>query len=133
MQSTISPSRRGVCPILGPCKNIDSGAAKLKAGFIMRGDGTVMTCRDLPAADTKRWVARRKAEIVEAVEGGLLTTEDACWRYTITLEEFVSWRVALERFGTSGLKARRAGRASRLLKPASRGIAADETWKQTAC
>lgn len=95
-------------PIVGRPQNTHSLAAKPKAGFIVRSDGTVMTLRDLPAADTKRWVARRKAEVVEAVEGRLLTTEDACWRYTLTLEEFLSWRIAIERFGTAGLNARRA-------------------------
>lgn len=108
MQSTLSPPGRGVRAILGLPRNADSLAAKPKASFIVRSDGTVVTLRDLPAVDTKRWVARRKAEIVEAVDGGLLTTEDACWRYTLTMEEFVSWRIAIERFGRTGLNSRRA-------------------------
>jgi hypothetical protein len=97
-----------VRPILGRPKNAHLLAAKTQSGFIVRSDGTVMTLRDLPAADTKRWVARRKADLVEAVEGGLLTREDACWRYTLTLEEFFSWQIAIERYGRAGLNARRA-------------------------
>jgi hypothetical protein len=45
---------------------------------------------DLPPAATRRWVPRRKAEVVAAVEGGLLTLDDACARYRLTLEEFAS-------------------------------------------
>ena len=35
-------------------------------------DGGVLTAADLPPRNLKRWIARRKAEIVAAVEGGLL-------------------------------------------------------------
>jgi hypothetical protein len=109
-----------VHPILGRLKNAHLLAATPKAGFLVRSDGTVMTLRDLPAPDTKRWVARRKAEVVEAVEGRLLTTEDACWRYTLTLEEFLSWRIAIERFGTAGLNAQRAQNDRRAYRSAIR-------------
>jgi hypothetical protein len=33
---------------------------------------------DLPPSDTKRWVMRRKADVVSAVRCGLLTLEQAC-------------------------------------------------------
>jgi hypothetical protein len=118
MQSTLSTQGRGVPPIVRP-KNAHLLAAKTRSGFIVRSDGTVMTLHDLPAADTKRWVPRRKAEVVDAVEGGLLTTEDACWRYTLTLEEFLSWQIAIERYGTRGLNARRAQNDRRAYRSAN--------------
>ena len=31
---------------------------------------------------------RRKAEVVAAVSGGLLSVDEACERYSLTLEEF---------------------------------------------
>ena len=34
----------------------------------------------LPPPGTKRWVIRRKAEVVAAVRGGLLSLEEACSR-----------------------------------------------------
>jgi len=40
----------------------------------------------------------RKADVVEAVHGGLITMEDACWRYALTIEEFHSWEIAVERW-----------------------------------
>jgi Protein of unknown function (DUF1153) len=73
------------------------------ARYILGPDGNVFTVADLPSARTRRWVARRKAEVVVAVSGGLLDLEDACRRYRLTVEEFQSWRRAVERFGLKGL------------------------------
>jgi hypothetical protein len=67
--------------------------------FVIGPDGERMTKADLPPADTTRWVPRRKARVVAAVEGGLITREDAKRLYSISDEEFDSWRVALSSFG----------------------------------
>ena len=79
-----------------------------KARHVVRGDRTVFTLGDLPAPDTRRWTMRRKAEVVEAVRGGLITVEDARRRWALTMEEFLSWQLVIERFGPAGLNARRA-------------------------
>jgi hypothetical protein len=79
-----------------------------RAKFIVRSDGTVFSLADLPATGTRRWIMRRKADVVEAVNGGLITVEDACWRYVLTMDEFLSWQIAVERFGIAGLNAQRA-------------------------
>ena len=42
-------------------------------GVVMGPDGNPLTLDDLPAPGTTRWVIRRKAEVVAAVRGGLLT------------------------------------------------------------
>lgn len=70
-------------------------------------DGTPLTLADLPRANTKRWVIRRKAEVVAAVRGDLLTLEQACERYNLTAEEFLSWERAIDRHGLQGLRATR--------------------------
>lgn len=59
---------------------------------------------DLPPANTKRWVPQRKAAIVAAVEDRLISPEDACRRYKLTIEEYTAWKEALEEFGPAGLK-----------------------------
>jgi hypothetical protein len=69
--------------------------------------GRPLTLDDLPAPDTKRWVSRRKAEVVTAVRAGLLTLDDACRRYQISLEEFLSWQRLAESYGMAGLRATR--------------------------
>ena len=60
--------------------------------YVIGPDGSPLTIADLPAPGTKRWVIRRKAEVVAAVRGGLLSLEEACSRYTLTVEEFLSWQ-----------------------------------------
>ena len=62
---------------------------------------------DLPPPETRRWVARRKAQVVAAVRGGVLSFEDACRRYNISAEEFLSWERALDRHGPGGLRVTR--------------------------
>jgi hypothetical protein len=54
-------------------------------------------------------VPRRKAELVAAVEGGLLTLEDIVNR-DISLEEFEIWQKNLAQHGLNGLKTTRIGR-----------------------
>ncbi len=49
--------------------------------------GNLLTLEDLPPSDTVRWVIRRKAELVAAIRGGLLSLEDACERYRLSEEE----------------------------------------------
>jgi hypothetical protein len=66
-----------------------------------------LTIADLPPRDTQRWVIRRKAEVVAAVRGGLLSLEEACARYTLTTEEFLGWQQSIDRHGLAGLRATR--------------------------
>ena len=61
----------------------------------------------LPPADTKRWVARRKAVVVDAVRCGALTLDEACRRYRLSVEEFHAWQRAIEAHGVAGLRVTR--------------------------
>ncbi|MFZ5608733.1 MAG: DUF1153 domain-containing protein [Pseudomonadota bacterium] len=69
--------------------------------------GEPLTLDDLPPPETRRWVIRRKAEVVAAVRGGLLSLEDACKRYNLSMEEYLSWQRAIERNGLPGLRVTR--------------------------
>ena len=64
--------------------------------YVIGPSGDVLTKADLPPPNTKRWVIRRKAEVVVAVHGGLLTLDDACRRYGLTQEEFAAWQRAVQ-------------------------------------
>ena len=75
--------------------------------YVIGPDGSPLTIADLPPGDTKRWVIRRKAEVVAAVRGGLLSLEEACTRYTLTVEEFLSWQASIDRHGLAGLRTTR--------------------------
>jgi hypothetical protein len=62
---------------------------------------------DLPPPDTKRWVARRKAIIVNAVRSGVISLEEVCRRYELSVEEFHAWQRAIENHGVAGLRVTR--------------------------
>lgn len=66
-----------------------------------------MTLEDLPSPNTRRWVIRRKAAVVSAVQSGLISQEDACARYSLSLEEFQSWQEAIAKNGVAGLRVTR--------------------------
>ena len=68
-----------------------------KAKYVVRHDGSLLTLGDLPSAKTIRWVISRKTIVVDAVRGGLISLEDACWRYSLTVEEFSAWQTAVDR------------------------------------
>ena len=69
--------------------------------------GTPMTLDDLPPPDTRRWVIRRKAEVVAGVRAGLISIEEACARYSLSMEEFLSWQRMIESHGVRGLRTTR--------------------------
>ena len=75
--------------------------------YVVGPTGTPLTLRDLPPAETNRWVIRRKAEVVAAVRGGLLSLEEACSRYTLTVDEFLSWQFSIDQHGLAGLRTTR--------------------------
>ena len=62
---------------------------------------------DLPPPDTKRWVARRKAVIVNAVRTGVISLEEVRRRYELTVEEFLAWQRAIDTHGVPGLRVTR--------------------------
>jgi hypothetical protein len=68
-------------------------------------DGRHLGVADLPSPETKRWVIRRKAEVVAAVRGGLLSLEQVCQLYNIDPEEFLTWQYCIDRYGFAALKA----------------------------
>src|SRR5436305_4256741 len=61
----------------------------------------------LPPANTKRWVIRRKAEVVAAVRSGVISLEDACNRYKLSMEDFLSWQRLIDSHGLAGLRVTR--------------------------
>ena len=69
----------------------------------LKTSGEVLTPANLPEPGQRRWVVQRKAEVVTAVECGLLSVEEACSRYRLTLDEFLSWKRDLAKGGLSAL------------------------------
>ena len=70
---------------------MEKDTAEKRCGYVVGPDGSILTPSNLPQAGRIRWVAQRKAELIAAVSGGLLTMQDACLRYAISTEEFTDW------------------------------------------
>ena len=66
--------------------------------------GEPLTVDTLPPADTTRWVPRRKAQVVCAIRGGLISRQEACDRYGISDEELFSWEKLLYDHGVGALR-----------------------------
>ena len=75
--------------------------------YVIGPTGAPLTLNDLPPANTQRWLIRRKAEVVAAVRGGLLTLDEACERYRLTNEEFLGWQQSIDAHGLAGLRTTR--------------------------
>src|SRR3546814_18491908 len=70
-----------------------------------------LTLEDLPSSSTTYWVCRRKAEVLAAIDGGLLSVEEARARYRLSHEELAGWRRTIERAGVAGLRITRLKRS----------------------
>jgi hypothetical protein len=80
---------------------------KIRPAQVVGPLGEPLTVDSLPPPGTTRWVVRRKAEVVAAVNGGLLSFEEVCDRYDISFEEFACWKRSVERSGMPGLRVTR--------------------------
>ena len=76
-----------------------------RGSYVVGPSGFALTLESLPPFTGTRWVARRKAEIVLAVSGGIITLAEACEHYSISTDEFVEWERAFTQKGTIGLHA----------------------------
>ena len=68
-------------------------------------DGSVITLADLPAKNTMRWLASRKAAVLRGVLYGLISAKAAQERYGISNDEFQEWVKAVSLHGEAALRA----------------------------
>jgi hypothetical protein len=74
--------------------------------YVVGPDGEPLSIANLPPVNTLRWVARRKAVVVSAVRGGLITLDEAMDRYNLTAEEFLTWEHSFQVGGLTALRAK---------------------------
>ena len=72
--------------------------------YVVGPDGDVLTLANLPPPDTVRWMPRKKARLVAAVCGGLISLNEACDRYSLSAEEFGRWKEMFDEAGLMGLR-----------------------------
>ena len=78
-----------------------------RSGDLTEERGARMVLWPLPVPSTRRWTIRRKADLVAAVTGGLLTVHEACGIYSLSIEELTGWQRAVDRSGMPGLRVTR--------------------------
>jgi len=98
------------CLLSSPIENDMIEPHQPRLRYVIGPDGSPLTIADLPEPGTTRWVVRRKAEVVAAVRGGLLSLDEACSRYMLTVEEFLAWQRSIDRHGLAGLRTTRLQR-----------------------
>lgn len=76
--------------------------------YVIGADGDIITRGSLPPSSTQHWRLRLKAKVVAAVESGLITREEACVRYHMSVEEYFEWRRRVENSGLARWVTRRA-------------------------
>ena len=90
-------------------------------------NGRHLTLADLPPIDLKHWLPAHKANIATAVRGRLITADEVCKRYKLTLEELKMWEQNLANHGIEGLRASRSRRSvaapQQALGPRPQGLA----------
>jgi hypothetical protein len=89
----------------GECEVLEN--QKIRPASVIGPLGEELTLDNLPPPDTTRWVSRRKAQVVAAIEGGLLTADEACARYRMSPEELLNWQRLFDRIGVPGLRTTR--------------------------
>jgi hypothetical protein len=47
-------------------------------------------------------VGQQFSEVIAAVRGGLLSIEEACSRYMLTVDELLSWQSSVDQHGLDG-------------------------------
>jgi hypothetical protein len=83
-------------------KNGSEMSGKLEG---LRGKSTSLD--DLLPPKNKRWYARDKAKVVAALDAGIISTEDAMARYSLSTEELDAWQRLRNVYGIMGLRATR--------------------------
>lgn len=64
--------------------------------YVIGPDGHPMTAKDLPPANTRSWTVMQQAKVVTAVRSGLISSDGACGRYGLTVQELEGWQEMLK-------------------------------------
>jgi hypothetical protein len=84
------------------------------AGPDASSDASRIETADLPLPPpwSKRWSPDAKAAVVAAVRGRILTLDEVCEQYEVSIEEYLTWQHGIDLFGLAGLRPAKAQRRS---------------------
>ena len=74
------------------------------ATSVLGPNGEAITRDSLPPSTSTRWVTSRKAQLIAAIRGGLITIEEASQRYCLTIDELSEWQASFDKHGKRGLR-----------------------------
>ena len=57
--------------------------------------GEIVTLSSIPIGNPRRWLPQMKARVVAAIDGGLISMDEASRRYHLSREEYEAWREEL--------------------------------------
>jgi uncharacterized protein DUF1153 len=69
---------------------------RVRVPYFLGPYGAHITLAHLPPRSLKRWLPHHKTIVVAAVRYGLLTFSEACERYGLSPEEYLSWQRAFD-------------------------------------
>lgn len=95
----------------------------IRPAMVAGPEGEPLTLLGLPPRETTRWTARRKAEVLAALNGGLLTAREACEWYALSIDEIEEWQSATDRGGVKGLRITRSQHYRRREQPRDLSLA----------
>jgi hypothetical protein len=64
----------------------------------------IMAGLRLPPPGSKRWGSHSKAAVVAAGRGRILTLDEACEQYALSVEEYLTWQHGIDLSGLAGLR-----------------------------
>ena len=76
----------------------------------------------LPPSDTVRWVPSRKAAVLNAINDGRISVDEACRRWRLSIEEIQLWQRAMDKVGQPGLRVTRVQIYRSLFEESDRNV-----------
>ena len=58
-------------------------------------NGETITLADIPVGNPKRWLPTMKARVIAAIDGGLISMDDAWRKYRLSRREYEYWKGAV--------------------------------------
>jgi hypothetical protein len=97
-------------------RTVPQPSTRAEARYFAKPNGMHMTRAQLPPRRLKRWHRKHKRLVVAAVRYGLITFGEACKRYRLSTDEYLSWydaarTPAAKRGGTTRKKRSRSAKA----------------------
>jgi hypothetical protein len=73
-----------------------------------------------------------KAKVLQDVRDGVLSLDEACNRYALSIEEFLTWQHGVELFGLAGLRVNKQQELRRIRNRAKKASPEGLHWSAAA-